>query len=551
MTQNTDTKAQTGAHPEAVVAEKSGFSIVWLVPIVAALIGIWLVYKAITESGPTITIDFRTGAGLVAGKTKIKYKDVEVGHVTAVDIIDDLSGVRATAEMQPGADPYLTENTRFWVVRARLAAGEVTGLGTLLSGAYLGMEPATEGKPKRAFTGLEKAPVIRPDTAGTRFVLSADRLGSIDIGAPIYFRQIRVGRVVDFEMETSGKIKAEIFVEEPHDARIKTSTRFWNAGGFDVTLNAEGLQIDSESLVTMLVGGIAFDTPAALANAASADAGHQFHLYDNFRASESPVYELKRYYQVIFEESVRGLSVGAPIEMLGFQLGQVAHIEPFGDPNTGVFAVRVVLEVQPERYPDLMSPTDEHAEQALINGVKAGLRAKLSTGNLITGQKLISIGIFPNAPEAEMDFSGEYPAIPALPGSIAEIAEAFASIAAQLEQVPLGQIGEDLGRTASGLADLVNSPDLENALRDLSATLAEFSEVAANLKENVSPALTGVMQEAERTLGSVRAMVDTNSAARTETRRLLIELTETAQAIRMIVEYLERHPEALIRGKGD
>lgn len=549
MTQDTDTGAE--ALPQAVVAAKSRFSIVWLVPIVAALIGAWLVYKAVTETGPTITIDFATGAGLVAGKTKIKYKDVEIGHVTGVDILENLSGVRATAEMEPGAEPYLTENARFWIVRARLAAGEVTGLGTLLSGAYLGMEPSTQGKKQRAFTGLEKAPVIRPDTAGSRFTLNAERLGSIDIGAPIYFRQIRVGRVVDFEMEASGNIRAEIFVEAPHNERIKTSTRFWNAGGFDVTLNAEGLQIDSESLVTMLVGGIAFDTPDALATAARADAGHRFHLYDNFRASETPVFELKRYYQVVFEESVRGLSIGAPIDLLGFQLGRVAHIEPFGDVDGGVYAVRVVLEVQPERYPDLMSPTEEHAEQALISGVKAGLRAKLASSNLITGQKMISFGFFPNAPEAEMDFSGEYPAIPVLPGSIAEIAESFASIAAQLEKVPVQQIGADLGRTASGLAELVNSPDLENALRDLSTTLAEFSAVAASLKEDVSPALAGIMQEAERTLGSVRTMVDTNSAARNETKRLLIELTETAQAVRMIVDYLERHPEALIRGKGD
>jgi paraquat-inducible protein B len=263
------------------------------------------------------------------------------------------------------------------------------------------------------------------------------------------------------------------------------------------------------------------------------------------------VFELKRFYQVVFEESVRGLSIGAPIDLLGFQLGRVAHIEPFGDVDAGIYAVRVVLEVQPERYPDLMSPTEEHAEQALISGVKAGLRAKLASSNLITGQKMISFGFFPNAPEAEMDFSGEYPAIPVLPGSIAEIAESFASIAAQLEKVPVQQIGADLGRTASGLAELVNSPDLENALRDLSTTLAEFSAVAASLKEDVSPALAGIMQEAERTLGSVRTMVDTNSAARNETKRLLIELTETAQAVRMIVDYLERHPEALIRGKGD
>ncbi len=549
MTQDTDTG--TEALPQALVAAKSGFSIVWLVPIVAALIGAWLVYKAVTETGPTITIDFATGAGLVAGKTKIKYKDVEVGHVTGVELLKDLAGVRATAEMAPGAKDYLTEETRFWVVRARLAAGEVTGLNTLLSGAYLGMEPSTEGKKQRAFVGLEKAPVITPDTKGTRYVLNAEKLGSIDIGAPVYFRQVRVGRVVDFNMEPSGKIRAEVFIRSPHDARVKTTTRFWNAGGFDVSLNAEGLQIDSESLVTMLVGGIAFETPAALAGADEAGAGYAFHLYENYRASDKPVYDLKRYYEVIFDESIRGLSIGAPVEMLGFELGKVVDIAPFGNLETGGFSVRVLVEIEPERYPDLMSPTSDDANAALVDAVKEGFRAKLATGNLLTGQKFISLGFFPNAPEAQVGLSGEYPVIPVMPGSIAEIAESFASIAQQLEAVPMQQIGADLGRTASGLASLVNSTDLQSALRDLSTTLAEFSAVAANLNANVSPALTGVMEEAERTLGSVRTMVDTNSAARNETKRLLIELTETAQAIRMIVDYLERHPEALIRGKGD
>jgi paraquat-inducible protein B len=557
---NNDNDLATAADtlPSAVVAHKSRFSIVWLVPIVAALIGAWLVYRALTESGPTITIDFDTGAGLVAGKTKIRFKDVEVGHVNSVELKKDLSGVRVTAEMSPNAKGYLTDQTRFWVVRARLAAGEVSGLGTLLSGAYIGMDPSTDGEKAREFIGLKKAPVIEADTPGKQFSLRADTLGSIDIGAPIYFRQIRVGRVLNYEMNAAGTIEAEIFVEAPHDARVKTTTRFWNAGGIDVTLNADGLQVDSESLVTMLVGGIAFETPPGLADAGEASAGTTFHLYENRRASESPVYDLKRYMEVIFNNSIRGLSVGAPVEMLGFELGSVVDIKPqelLSDTqellsDTGV-SVRVLLEIEPERYPDLMADTNQQARANLDRMVANGLRAKLATGSLITGQKMIALDFFPKAPEASIDYSGEYPVIPTMPGSIAEIAESFASIAQQLDNVPFEQLGTDLGRTASGLAELVNSSEVKNALRDLSASLEQLRAMSSDLNETVSPALTNVMAEAEQTLASVRTMVDTNSAARNEVRRLLIELTETAQAIRMIADYLERHPEALIRGKGD
>jgi paraquat-inducible protein B len=198
-----------------------------------------------------------------------------------------------------------------------------------------------------------------------------------------------------------------------------------------------------------------------------------------------------------------------------------------------------------------MADTNQQARANLDRMVANGLRAKLATGSLITGQKMIALDFFPKAPEASIDYSGEYPVIPTMPGSIAEIAESFASIAQQLDNVPFEQLGTDLGRTASGLAELVNSSEVKNALRDLSASLEQLSAMSSDLNETVSPALTNVMAEAEQTLASVRTMVDTNSAARNEVRRLLIELTETAQAIRMIADYLERHPEALIRGKGD
>jgi len=209
------------AIPEAVASTRSGFSIVWFIPLLAALIGAWVAYSAYSERGPVITITFETAEGLEAGKTKVKYKDVEVGQVEAIDIEADLDRVLVTVQMSKDAEPYLTDKTRFWVVRARITAGNVSGLGTLLGGAYIGLDPVKKGKKKRRFTGLETVPVVTTDQPGQHLNLKASRRGSLDVGSPIYFRQIKVGEVVSYELAKDGEsVDFRVFVNEPHHLKI-------------------------------------------------------------------------------------------------------------------------------------------------------------------------------------------------------------------------------------------------------------------------------------------------------------------------------------------
>ncbi|MBW2476977.1 MAG: MCE family protein, partial [Deltaproteobacteria bacterium] len=202
--------------PEAQIQTKRSFSVIWVVPIIALLIGGGLVFKALSEKGPTITIKFETAEGLEADKTKIKFKDVEVGKVVSIDLLDDLSGVVVKAEMSKEAEPFMTENTRFWVVRARVAAGEVSGLGTLFSGAYIGCSPSSEGKKQKHFTGLEKPPVLTEGLPGRHFVLEAETLGSLDIGAPVYYRGIKVGQVVQYDFDEQAEaVLIKVFINDP------------------------------------------------------------------------------------------------------------------------------------------------------------------------------------------------------------------------------------------------------------------------------------------------------------------------------------------------
>jgi paraquat-inducible protein B len=540
-----------GPAATASVSGKSRFSIVWLIPVVAALIGAWLVYKAAAEKGPTIQLSFETANGIEAGKTKIRFRNVQLGLVNSIDLADDLKGVILTVEMVPGVEDYLSEDTRFWVVRARVAAGEVSGLGTLLGGAYISMDPIPLGKGEKAvkrYEGLEKAPAVTSDEPGTAFTLHAPRLGSADVGSPVYYRQINVGRVTNYELTASGEIEMDIFIFAPHDQRVVQDTRFWNAGGVDLSLNADGLKIDTESIITIMLGGIAFDTPISLQESRPADAGQEFQLYENRRATETKVYREKYYFVTYLEDSVRGLSPGSPIEFRGFKLGEVVDVRLEVDPDGIGSRIPVLMEIQPER---IMDAGTADPEKTVPEMVRRGFRVQLRTGNVVTGQKLLAFDIFPDAPAAELDVSGRYPVIPSIPAPTQELVADLVRIADRLGDVPFDEIGRNLGATTEGINRLVNSGELQATLENLSATLAQSSELLATVNTDMAPNIASAVEQVEQTVASLSTMVDADSGTQRELTRLLVELTDATRSIKALTDYLERHPEALIKGKGD
>jgi len=334
----------------AVVKPKKSISIVWIVPLVALLIGGWLAYKAVTEKGPTITITFEDAEGLEAGKTKIKFKDVEVGQVEEIRLSPDLSQVMVTVQLTKDTKDYLSENTRFWVVRARVAGGGVSGLGTLFSGAYIGMDPGKPGKKARSFKGLETPPIVTTDLPGRHFMLKAETRGSLDVGDPVYFRQIQVGQVVAYEMEKDGHaVDIKIFINAPHHERVRKTTRFWNAGGLDVSVDANGIKVNTESFVTIMIGGIAFETPKDSEPGPAAKKGEIFRLYDRREDIYKKTYVKKTLWLLHFEGSVGGLSVGAPVKFKGIKIGDVINIELEFDYDAMAFRIPVEIETEPER----------------------------------------------------------------------------------------------------------------------------------------------------------------------------------------------------------
>ena len=521
--------------PEADVKPKrrGSFQLVWLVPLVAALIGGWLAVKSILEQGPTITITFKTADGLEAGKTKLRYKSVEIGQVTAVTLSKDLKQVIATAELVKDFKPHLVEDTTFWVVRPRITGSNVTGLGTVLSGAYIGVATGKSDKETHAYTGLEEPPVIQLDTPGTEYVLHNDDLGSLDVGSPIFFRRLQVGQVISYKLDEDGRgVSLRLFINAPYDKYVTENTRFWNASGIDVKLDASGITVNTQSIVSILVGGVAFETPPATADLSQAKAETVFALFgDRGQALRNPERDVLKLVMV-FDGSVRGLAPGAMVDFRGIGIGEVTAIKVEIDQERHKVLMPVEVNLYPNRLRrratgEVPPPLSGEQRKSFLDGmVAAGLRAQLRTGNLLTGQLYIALDFFPTAAKASIKWENGTAEMPTMPGSLEELQASLNRIVAKIEKMPLEQIGNDLRQTVQ----------TANAL-------------LTRLDTQVTPELVAAVAEARKAMTAVQGMTANDAPLQQDTREAIRELGRTAKAFRTLADYLERHPEALLRGK--
>ncbi len=512
--------------PEAQVVNRDRISLVWLLPVLAVLVGGWLAYKTLSERGPIITVEFKTAAGLTAGKTKVKFKDVDIGDVTAIDVSDDLSKVIVTAELTHGSEKFLTEQTRFWVARPRVTASRVSGLETLLSGAFIAIDPVGAGKEQRHFVGLPEPPVITTDEPGTSFRLRSPTLGSLNLGSPVYYRHIRVGQVIDFELDKDGRaVTIEVFVTQPHDKLVLTNTRFWNASGIDMKLSADGISLDTESLLSVLLGGVAFDNPdtiESLGEAANPD--QYFPLYPNRSEAHERVYLDKERYLLIFGGSVRGLNIGAPVVLRGITVGQVLDIQLKFDAEKLDFYIPVLIEIEPERigFPDGGRQRVLAEDPDILNKlVAAGMRAQLKTGSLLTGQLYVELDFHKDAPPAHLTQRGDYRVVPTLPTPLEAITTKVNRILAKVDEFPIDTIGDELSATLAGAREIVDSVALKNSLTELEQTLRQLRSLSAKLDDEIAPELSSSLHEAQQALKNVNGLIAPDAPLNAETVRTM------------------------------
>ena len=542
--------------PQATVVPKrrQRISIVWIVPILAAVVAIGIAIQRILSEGPTITIVFKAAQGVEAGKTFIKYKDVNIGQVTAVKLSSDHAKVEVTAKIDKSAEGLMVADAKFWVVEPRVTLSGVSGLGTLLSGNFIGFEVGKSTTQQRRFTGLEVPPIITGGQPGRQFVLKASDLGSLGIGSPIYFRRLQVGQVIAYDLSSDGKaMDIKIFVNSPYDKYVIPGTRFWNASGINVSVGAGGVEVRTQSLVSVLAGGVAFDTPPFAVNTEPAAVNTTFTLYSDQTTAMKQPESVSARYVLHFNESLRGLSVGAPVTFLGLPGGEVTAVGLEVDPATMNIRGRVEIVTYPERLIARLSQKqaaagaiierslrERHAfVQAMVE--KRGLRAQLRSGNLITGQLYVAFDLFPAAPKANIDWNRDPTELPVVTSTVSDIEAKLTNIVAKLDKLPLDAIGDELRK----------------ALASLDQTLKDAGKAVNRIDGEVTPGLKTTLEDLRGTIGVVdrvlnnanATLVGKDAPAQQELRDALQEITRAARSLRVLADYLEQHPESLIRGK--
>ena len=516
---------------------------IWIIPVVAAIIAGWIALKNFLEQGPTITIQFQSAEGIETGKTRIKHKSVDVGVVRAVRLSRDLKSVLVSAELDRHAGSrFLAEDTRFWIVRPRIAGGQVSGLTTLLAGSYIGADPGTSSGEKREFVGLETPPAVTADEAGKQFTLRGEDLGSLDVNSPVYYRGVLAGRVVSTDLAPDGRsVQVGIFVQAPYDKLVSMDTRFWNASGVEATLDANGVKVNTQSLITVLLGGVAFETPPPEDGApppASAPSKAEFSLWD------TKVEALKRRetvvdsYLLTFEQSVRGLNPGAPVDFRGVVVGEVRRIDLVFDRDKNAFRSVVEINFFPDRLRSRWRNPNGRwnalsAMERMQRMVDGGLRAQLRTANLLTGQMYVALDFFPKAPKVRFNVAAKPPEIPTVAGELSGLQESIQNIVAKLEKIPFDQIAIDLRR----------------ALQELATTAKRADALLGRMNDEVAPELRATLAEARKTLKSVDGALNPDSPLQGNLNETLTEVTRMSERLRELVDEIERHPESLLRGK--
>jgi paraquat-inducible protein B len=518
-----------------IVQNRAGLRLVWIVPIVAAIVGISLLVSNWRERGPRVSITFESGDGLEVGKTLVKYRDVTIGRVSQIKLNSERTEVEVIADLVKSAEDLASEGTRFWVVRPRFGVGWVSGLSTLLSGAYISVEGGPTGNKATHFTGLEVPPPLPHSLAGKRVVLGATELGSVNIGAPVYFHRFKVGEVIDEYLdEKTGAARIVAFIDAPHDQKVNQATRFWNASGIDINVSADGVKFRSQSLASVLAGGIAFEQGSDVADANATAIGTEFLLYKDEPSAMAPPDGEPRIVRMRFEKPLRGLTVGAPVEFVGVEIGSVTAIDVGYEHETHHFPVFVTAKLFPRRmglaYTTLLArgepETDDNLAKLSSQLVANGLRVQPHVGSLLTGRLYLGMDFVPSAPKVTFNAALRPVQLPTLNGNLGELQSGINKVIDKINALPLKDV-------------------VTHANEDLVDLHGTFQRVNAGLL----PTAITTLSTMQNTLQGVDLLLAEDSPFRGDVRETLDDLQGTLRSVRALADTLNRHPEALIRGR--
>ncbi|MGA2838936.1 MAG: MlaD family protein [Steroidobacteraceae bacterium] len=517
---------------------------VWILPALVVVVTAAVVLQQKLAEGPRIDIDFLSAEGIEVNKTKIRYKDVDIGDVTDIHVAKDRKKVVVTARIHEDAREYLVDDTRFWVVRPRVAGGSVSGLGTLVSGAYISVDVGRSSIKRRTFDGLEVPPIVTSGLPGREFVLHADDIGSLSVGSAVFYRHMAAGQVVAYSLDPGGaSVTIKIFIYKPYDAFVTRATRFWQASGIDMSIGSEGVTLRTESLTSILEGGIAFQALPAAATANTVPADTAFTLYtDRERAMRQSDTEVRTFI-MYFKGSLRGLSVGAPVDLRGITIGEVKSLSVEYERDEGTLRFPVEVDIFPQRirgrdrhgdHPLGIDETSDTASRALVDSLVAhGMRAELKTGSLLTGQKYVALDFHTEVPPDPVGWDSKPAVFPTTTGALDDIQDSVGSIAKKLDKVPFDQMTARLMATLTTLDDTLKTTD--RLVRQIDGTIA--------------PQISATLTEAQSAMKNAKEVLGRDAPLQSDLSATLLELSRAARSVSALVDYLERHPESLLRGK--
>ena len=519
---------------------RARWSAVWLIPFAAFVFAFILIVHNQMNEGPEIEIRFSSAEGISAGQTEVKRLAVSLGTVRDVRLNDDFAGVTVVVKLNRGTESLLREDTQFWVVRPRIGADGVSGLNTLLSGAYIEISPGRSDQRQRAFKGLDDIPVTPNSTPGLRLSLVSDRAASISVGSPVLYNGYRVGRVERSELSSDGRASYQIFIDAPYDDLVNSNTRFWNASGLQVEAGEAGFSLHTESLEALLSGGIAFGLPDGVVAGGSITSDTEFSLAEDFAAVNEPTYPDGDEYLMLFDTSVRGLRPGAAVDYRGVRLGTVLRVAADMPDYRDELSVSeqaqmpVLVRMAPQRLGVLRETGLSGNDQAVVDAVAGGLRASLATGNLLTGSLYIDLDFYDNVAPAEVQALGEWILLPTVEAGIAQIERQVSTVLEKLQSLPVEE------------AVVVATQTLENisaAVKTADRTLLEANQLLAQPETRDLPGnLNDALQAVEGTL----AGLDGDSALYGELRLTLTNLQHTLREAERVFSTINARPSSLV-----
>ena len=535
-------------------AKRKRISPVWLVPIIALAIAVALGVRAWQQKGEEIKIIFDTAGGIEVGKTEIRLKDVPVGKVTKLSLSKDLTQVYATVTIDRGMAHHLSDSTRFWLVTPRISTSGISNLGTLVSGVYIVMDPGEKGNSQHTYVGLSEPPAVQSDEKGTQYVLRSDMLGSIDIGSPIYYRQLRVGEVVNYQLSEEGSyIDTRIFVEAPYDGLVSTQSRFWNVSGFDVSLGVEGVTAKMESISSLLLGGIAFESPSKTSGQPLASADYVFPLYAGKKEADNGRYTLSYPYIMRFSHSIKGLNEGAPIEFKGLKVGRVANVRLL-DLESSKKNIEITVLLEPQRFDASLQPTRTELDELLKAWVQKGLRAQIKSANLLLGSKYIDLSFSEQAPNKQgVDVLAQnnlpLNELPTIDQPLDLLERQLGEVAQSISNLPINNIGDQVEKSLESLTHILKTFKENKTADALDGTLKNM-EQASRQFDGVLSETHVTLKQLTQTLKSVDHSIAPDSQLHAEFLETLQAVSEASDSFDRFVEELYRYPSSLVFGLG-